>query len=410
MQSSTVSSAKPIADRQSSIISIRQLFLQHVAQTSPTPVGIEPVRAEGVYIYTADGRRYMDLIAGVSVSNVGHCHPHVVAAVKEQAEKYMHLMVYGEYIQSPQVLCAQALAEVLPAPLNCIYFVNSGSEANEGALKLAKRYTGRTEIIAMQNAYHGSTHGSLSVIGGEEFRRSFRPLLPDVRHIRYNVLDNLQQITTRTACIIIEPLQGEGGACTPQAGYLQAVRKRCNEVGALLIFDEVQTGFGRTGAWFAAQQYGVTPDIMTLAKGMGGGMPIGAFVSSPEIMNTLQSNPILGHITTFGGHPVSCAAALASLNVLRDENLITQVPAKSALFKKLLVHPKIKEVRGDGLLLAVELGSFELVQQTIAAMLQNGLLTDWFLFCDTAFRIAPPLVISEEEIKEACEIILKVLG
>jgi len=390
-------------------MNVRQLFLQHVAQTSPAPVGIEPTHAEGMYIYTADGRRYMDLIAGVSVSNVGHCHPRVVEAVQQQAAQYMHLMVYGEYVQSPQVLCAQAIAGLLPAPLNCVYFVNSGSEANEGALKLAKRYTGRTEIIACHNAYHGSTHGSLSTIGDEEFRRSFRPLLPDVRHVRYNSFDDLQQITARTACVLIEPVQGEGGARTPQAGYLQALRERCNETGTLLIFDEVQTGFGRTGAWFAAQRYGVTPDIITLAKAMGGGMPIGAFAAAHEVMSALQSNPALGHITTFGGHPVSCAAALASINVLRDENLIAQVDTKSALFKKLLVHPSIKEVRGEGLLLAVELGCFDKVQQTIARMLQQGVITDWFLFCNTALRIAPPLIIEEKEIEEACRIILEAL-
>ena len=397
------------ADIPNKVIDQRQLFLQHVAQTSPAPIGLEPERAEGMYIYTKDERRYMDLIAGISVSNVGHCHPKIVAAVQEQAAKYMHLMVYGEYIQSPQVLFAQALTKLLPSSLNTVYFVNSGSEANEGALKLAKRATGRTEIISFVNAYHGSSHGALSVIGDESFRNSFRPLLPDVRHLRFNSFDDLQQITNRTACVLIEPIQGEAGVRVPQNNFLQALQNRCKEVGALLIFDEVQTGFGRTGEWFASLRYGVTPDITTFAKGMGGGMPIGAFVASQELMTVLQTNPILGHITTFGGHPVSCAAALASLNVLQNENLIAKVEEKSALFKQLLKHKLIKEIRGEGLLLAVELGDAALVQKVIASILQKGIIVDWFLFCDTALRIAPPLIISPSEIREACGTILNAL-
>jgi len=397
------------ADIPNKVIDQRQLFLQHVAQTSPAPIGLEPERAEGMYIYTKDERRYMDLIAGISVSNVGHCHPKIVSAVQEQAEKYMHLMVYGEYIQSPQVLFAQALTKLLPPSLNTVYFVNSGSEANEGALKLAKRATGRTEIISFVNAYHGSSHGALSVIGDESFRNSFRPLLPDVRHLRFNSFDDLQQITNRTACVLIEPIQGEAGVRVPQNNFLQALQNRCKEVGALLIFDEVQTGFGRTGEWFASLRYGVTPDIITFAKGMGGGMPIGAFVASQELMTVLQTNPILGHITTFGGHPVSCAAALASLNVLQDENLIAKVEEKSALFKQLLKHKLIKEIRGEGLLLAVELGDAALVQKVIASILQKGIIVDWFLFCDTALRIAPPLIISPTEIREACGTILNAM-
>ena len=397
------------ADIPNKVIDQRQLFLQHVAQTSPAPIGLEPERAEGMYIYTKDERRYMDLIAGISVSNVGHCHPKIVAAVQEQAAKYMHLMVYGEYIQSPQVLFAQALTKLLPSSLNTVYFVNSGSEANEGALKLAKRATGRTEIISFVNAYHGSSHGALSVIGDESFRNSFRPLLPDVRHLRFNSFDDLQQITNRAACVLIEPIQGEAGVRVPQNNFLQALQNRCKEVGALLIFDEVQTGFGRTGELFASLRYGVTPDIITFAKGMGGGMPIGAFVASQELMTVLQTNPILGHITTFGGHPVSCAAALASLNVLQDENLIAKVEEKSALFKQLLKHKLIKEIRGEGLLLAVELGDAALVQKVIASILQKGIIVDWFLFCDTALRIAPPLIISPTEIREACGTILNAM-
>ncbi|MDR1681282.1 MAG: aminotransferase class III-fold pyridoxal phosphate-dependent enzyme [Prevotellaceae bacterium] len=387
----------------------RPLFLQHIAQTSPNPIGIEADRAEGIYIYDRAGRRYTDLIAGVAVSNVGHCHPKVVAAVQAQAARYMHLMVYGEYIQSPQVLFAQALASVLPAPLDCVYFVNSGAEANEGALKLAKRYTGRTEIVAFRNAYHGGTHGALSATGNEELRNAFRPLLPDIRYLTFNAFDDLPQITERTACVLVEPIQGEAGVRLPAAGFLQALQARCRDTGALLAFDEVQTGFGRTGAWFAAIRYGVTPDIITLAKAMGGGMPLGAFVASRSIMETLQSRPALGHITTFGGHPVSCAAALAAWQVLHDENRLSEVEGKAALFRRLLQHPAIREIRGEGLMLAAELADAAMLRPAVAALLQQGIITEWFLFCDTAFRIAPPLIISHEEISDACRTICDVL-
>ncbi|MDR3350560.1 MAG: aminotransferase class III-fold pyridoxal phosphate-dependent enzyme [Prevotellaceae bacterium] len=391
-------------------ISRRQLFLQHVAQTSLAPMGMDAGHAEGIYIYDTEGKRYVDLIAGVAVSNVGHCHPEVVAAVQAQAARYMHLMVYGEYIQQPQTDYAQALAGILPPPLDCIYFVNSGSEANEGALKLAKRFTGRTETIAFKNAYHGSTQGVLSVMGDEIFRNAFRPLLPDVRHLAFNSVDDLRHITCRTAAVLIEPVQGEAGVVTPQAGYLQALRERCSQTGALLIFDEVQTGFGRTGQWFAALRYGVTPDIMTLAKAMGGGMPLGAFVAPREIMNALQSRPALGHITTFGGHPVSCAAALAALNVLRKGNLPAAVAEKAALFRRLLAHEAIKEIRGEGLMLAVELGDARRLQQVVSGLWDEGVITEWFLFCNTAFRVAPPLIITEEEIREICAVLVKVLN
>jgi acetylornithine/succinyldiaminopimelate/putrescine aminotransferase len=387
----------------------RSLFLQHLAQTSPTPVGLEADRAEGIYIYDRSGRRYVDLIAGVAVSNVGHCHPKVVAAVQEQAARYMHLMVYGEYIQSPQVLFAQALAASLPSPLGCVYFVNSGAEANEGALKLAKRYTGRPEIIAFHQAYHGGTHGALSATGSAALRDAFRPLLPDVRYLSFNAFDELSQISERTACVLVEPIQGEAGVRLPAPGYLQALQARCRATGALLAFDEVQTGFGRTGAWFAALRYGVTPDIITLAKAMGGGMPLGAFVASHEKMAVLQSRPALGHITTFGGHPVSCAAALAAMQVLRDENCLAEVAGKAALFRRLLQHPAIREIRGEGLMLAVELGDAALLRRVVAALLQNGIITEWFLFCDTAFRIAPPLIISHEEIRATCSVIQRLL-
>ena len=391
------------------MISLRSLFLQHVAQTSESPVGIEVERAEGVFIYDYSGKAYLDLISGVSVSSIGHCHPKVVDAVKVQAEKYMHLMVYGEYIQTPQVEYAQLLAKQLPETLSQVYFVNSGSEANEGALKLAKRYTGRTELVGFVNAYHGSTHGALSMMGDELFKNAFRPLLPDTRHLPFNNIESLDQITSRTAAVLVEPQQGEAGAIDPNHDFLVALRKKCNETGALLIFDEVQTGFGRSGSLFAFQRFGVTPDIFTIAKGMGGGMPIGAFVSSKEIMQCLKTNPVLGHITTFGGHPVSCAAALATLNVLLESNYIEEVASKEELFRKRLVHPKIQEIRGVGLLLAVELGSASMVQKVIKGALNRGILLDWFLFCDTAFRIAPPLIITSDQIEMACKALLEAI-
>jgi len=391
------------------MISLRSLFLQHVAQTSETPVGLKVERAEGVFIYDYSGKAYLDLISGVSVSSIGHCNPKVVDAVKVQAEKYMHLMVYGEYIQTPQVEYAQLLAKQLPETLSQVYFVNSGSEANEGALKLAKRYTGRTELVGFVNAYHGSTHGALSMMGDELFKNAFRPLLPDTRHLPFNNIESLDQITSRTAAVLVEPQQGEAGAIVPNHDFLVVLRKKCNETGTLLIFDEVQTGFGRSGSLFAFQRFGVIPDIFTIAKGMGGGMPIGAFVSSKEIMQCLKTNPVLGHITTFGGHPVSCAAALATLNVLLESNYIEEVASKEELFRKRLVHPKIQEIRGVGLLLAVELGSASMVQKVIKGALNRGILLDWFLFCDTAFRIAPPLIITSEQIEMACKALLEAI-
>lgn len=388
------------------MISQRQLFIQHVGQTSDFPLQLEIERAEGIYMYDSNNKSYIDLISGVSVSNVGHIHPKVVKAVKDQAEKYMHLMVYGEYVQSPQVEFATKLSELIPDDLNSVYFVNSGSEAIEGALKLAKRYTGRSEIISCNNAYHGSTHGALSVMGNEEFKNSFRPLLPNVKHIQFNSEKDLSDITNNTACVLVEPVQGEAGIRLPENDYLKKLRTRCNEVGALLIFDEIQTGFGRIGSLFAMQEFDVIPDIFTIAKGMGGGMPIGAFVSSNKIMSSLKTNPILGHITTFGGHPVSCAAAIASLNVLTEENVISDVKRKGELFKKYLVHPAIKEIRGIGLFMAVELENFDQVKAVIDKSVEMGLVTDWFLFHDSAFRIAPPLIITDEEIEKACKILI----
>ena len=382
---------------------LREQFLNHVGQTSDSPLMIEVARAEGIYFYAPDGKRYVDLIAGVSVSNVGHGNPAVVEAVCAQARDYMHIMVYGEMIERPQVRYATAIASLLPAPLESIYFVNSGAEAVEGALKLAKRHTHRTEIISFQNAYHGSTHGSMSVMGGETFVGAYRPLLPDTRKLRYNRFKDLAQITERTACVLVEPVQGESGVNPPAPGFLEALRQRCTETGALLIFDEIQTGFGRTGAMFALQRYGVTPDIVCLAKALGGGMPLGAFVSSNAIMSGLQSDPPLGHITTFGGHPVCCAAGLAALNYIQEHDLATQAEPKGALFEALLRdHPAVREIRRSGLLLAVELGSSERLFRAMALLKEAGYLSDWFLFCDTAFRISPPLTITEEQIRECC--------
>jgi acetylornithine/N-succinyldiaminopimelate aminotransferase len=370
---------------------------------------LEIVRAEGIYMYGLGGEKYMDLISGVSVSNTGHCHPKVVEAVKKQVDSYMHLMVYGEIIQSPQVKYAERLAEILPPQLNTCYFVNSGSEAVEGALKLAKRFTGRSRIISFINSYHGSTHGALSIQGSEIYRNAFRPLMPDTFQIGFNDEKSLDSINNKTACVIIEPVQGEGGVIYPENKFLDKIRNKCNQTGALLIFDEIQTGFGRTGYMFAIDRFGVVPDILLLAKALGGGMPLGAFISSNEIMSALVSDPPLGHITTFGGHPVCCAAGLASLNVIIDDNLVQACNSKSAIFKKELVHPLISQIRGEGLLLAVQLKDALSVQYVITHAPDYGLILDYFLFCGDAFRIAPPLIISEDEISIACRQLKKLL-
>lgn len=388
----------------------RQIFFNHLAQTSETPLALEIEKASGLYLYDVSGIKYMDLISGISVSNVGHCHPKVIDAIKGQLDKYMYLMVYGEYIQSPQTQFAKALSDQLPDNLNSVYFVNSGSEAIEGAMKLAKRYTGRTEIISFENAYHGSTHGSLSIMGNEEFKNAYRPLLPDTRRIRFNNIDDLEFITERTACVFVETIQGEAGAIVPENDFLKHLQKRCNDTGTLLIADEIQCGFGRTGTLFAFEHYNITPDILCLAKGMGGGMPIGAFISSKDIMSHLSNNPILGHITTFGGHPVCCAAGLATLNVLLEEKLIVEVSEKEKLFRSLLVHPKIRSIKGKGLLLAVEFDSYDQNKKVIDKCIANGVITDWFLFNSSSMRIAPPLIITQEEIRSACRIILESIG
>ena len=359
-------------------------------------------------MYGPDGRRYLDLISGIGVSNVGHRHPRVLEAIRNQLDKYLHLMVYGELVQAIPAELAQALVQTLPAPLESVYFTNSGTEAIEGALKIAKRHTGRTELISCLNAYHGSTHGALSITGSESFKNSYRPLLPDVRHLRHNDFADLMLITERTAAVIIETVQGEAGVRLPSPYYLPALRRRCREVGALLILDEIQCGYGRTGSFWAFEQFGIQPDILVCAKGMGGGMPIGAFVSSTEIMAGLKTDPILGHCTTFGGHPVSCAAALATLRVIQDENLVAGVAEKAARLRARLVHPAIREVRGCGLLLAVEFKSFQVLKPIIDhALAEEGILTDWFLFCDNSLRIAPPLIITDEQIDEACAALLR---
>ena len=390
---------------------LRQLFLEHVGQTSDNPMMLEVERAEGIYLYGRDGKRWIDLISGVSVSAVGHGNRQVIDAICSQAQDYLHLMVYGEAVESPQVRYAQRIASLLPDPLDTVYFVNSGSEAVEGALKLAKRYTGRTEIIYYKNAYHGSTHGSLSVMGGEEYRNAYRPLLPDTRQIRFNEPADLRYVTPRTACVIIEPVQGEGGIFPADRDYLQALRDRCDQTGTLLIYDEIQTGLGRTGTLYFFQQYGIVPDILCTAKAFGGGMPLGAFIASNRIMSVLKTNPVLGHITTFGGHPVCSAAGLAALEYILSERLTELADAKGALYESLLAgHPLVREIRRTGLLLGVEFGDSELTARIVLRAIDRGLMTEWFLFHDTAMRIAPPLTITDAEIRESCEILLEVLN
>lgn len=384
---------------------LRELFLRHVAQTSPSPLLLEVDRAEGLYLYDPEGKRYLDLIAGISVSGVGHRHPRVIAAIQEQLDKYLHTLVYGEFVLAPQVKLAQLLAEHLPTQLDSVYFVNSGTEATEGAMKLAKRYTGRAEIIAAKYAYHGSTQGSASLMWPKDFTQAYHPLLPGIRHIDFNCHYCLEQITTKTAAVILETVQAEWGVRRPLPGFLEAVRQRCNETGTLLIFDEIQAGYGRTGSLWAFTQYGITPDILLLAKGMGGGMPMGAFIAPRPLMQALADDPILGHITTFGGHPVCCAAGLATLQILVETDLIAQVPAKEKRFLENLRHPLIQDVRSAGLLMAVELADFDQVQRVIRRCLDRGLLTDWFLFNNRSLRIAPPLIIGEAEIDWACSVI-----
>jgi acetylornithine/succinyldiaminopimelate/putrescine aminotransferase len=397
----------------------RQLFLKNVAQTSDFPLSLEIERAEGVYMYGKDGKQFVDLISGIGVSNVGHRHPKVTQAIHNQVDKYLHLMVYGEYVQSPQVLLAEALVKTLSHPwlvsspitsrkvLDNVYFTNSGTEAVEGAMKLAKRFTGRQEIISCVNAYHGATQGALSLSGSESFKRNYRPLLPQIKQIRHGNFEDIQKICCRTAAVFIEVIAGEAGVRIPDAEYFIELRKQCDFTGTLLIIDEIQTGFGRTGTFWAFEQFGFYPDVLLCAKGMGGGMPIGAFIANHEVMGVFKNNPILGHITTFGGHPVSAAASLATLNVIQEENLLGNINRKAQIFRDLLVHPKIKEVRNQGLMMAVEFEDFDTLKPIIDRAIEKGIITDWFLFCDNSMRIAPPLIITEEEIRKACGIILE---
>lgn len=387
----------------------RQLFLNHVGQTSAAPLALEIVKANGSRMWDADGKEYIDLIGGISVCNVGHCHPNVVEAVKAQAEKYMHIMVYGELVETPQVAYAKKLTDHLPASLNSVFFTSSGSEATEGAMKLSKRYTARTKIVSFKNSYHGNTQGSLSIMGDEYWRNAFRPLLPGIVQLQYNSFEDLQQITEETACVIAETVQAEAGVLVPVNGWLTALRKRCDETGTLMVLDEIQCGFGRNGSLFAFEQFNVVPDILLLGKALGGGMPLGAFVADKKIMDSFTHNPVLGHINTFGGHPVCCAAGLAAFNVLLDENLVATVKQKEQLFLSNLHHPVIKAVRSFGLMMAVEFENFETNKKIIDALIENGVFTDWFLFASNCLRIVPPLVITEDEILRATEIMHAVL-
>jgi acetylornithine/N-succinyldiaminopimelate aminotransferase len=383
----------------------REIFLRHIAQTSSAPMALEIVKAEGAWLFDAMGKEYIDLIGGISVANVGHRHPNVIEAIKKQLDAYLHVMVYGEFIETPQVQYAKLLTDHLPSSLNSVYFTNSGAEATEGAMKLAKRFTNRTEIIAFNNSYHGSTQGALSVIGSEYWRNAFRPLLPGVLHFNYNSFDAVHAITEETACVIVETVQGEAGIIVPSGDWMLAIRKKCVETGTLLILDEIQTGFGRTGKLWCFEHFDIIPDVLLLGKALGGGMPLGAFIADQKLMLSFTDNPVLGHITTFGGHPVCCAAGLAAMQSLLDEAMIKEVKRKEDLFRSLLSHPKIKSIHSFGLWLAVEFDSFESNKKIIDACISAGVLTDWFLFAPNCLRISPPLIISEEQIRNACEIL-----
>lgn len=384
----------------------RQLFFNHIAQTSPSPIALEIVKAEGIRMWDAAGKQYIDLISGFSVCNIGHSNAEVVNAVKKQAERFMHLIVYGEFIEAPQVAYAKLLTDHLPPTLNAVYFTSSGAEATEGTMKLAKRVTGKAKVIACNNAYHGSTQGALSMVGDEYWRNAFRPLLPCVEHYNYNSEELLNAIDPETACVFVETVQAESGVNKPSASWLQTLRRKCNENGALLIFDEIQAGFGRTGSLWAFEQYDVVPDVLLLGKALGGGMPLGAFIASRELLNAFTNNPVLGHITTFGGHPVSCAAGMAAMNVLLKNNWIDKVKSKEQLFLQMLQHPKIVSVHSAGLWLAVEFENFERCKSINDRCIEKGIITDWFLFAPHCMRIAPPLIITEEEIRHVCSTIL----
>ncbi len=388
---------------------MKDSFFRHIAQTSDSPIGLEISHAKGIYLYTTDGRRYTDFISGIAVSLLGHSHPKVVQAVQEQAAKHMHVMVYGEFIQKPQSDLAELLASQLPDSLQRIYFVNSGTEANEGALKLAKKHTGRTKLIAFRNSYHGDTHGSLSVTGRDVYRDPYLPLLPDVLFLDFNASEGFDQIDEKTACVILEPIQGEGGVIAADPSWLKALRARCTEVGALLIFDEIQSGFGRTGTLFVFQQYGVVPDILCMAKAMGGGLPLGAFASSDVIFEAFKYDPPLNHVTTFGGHPVSCAASHAALSVLLSENLMSRAAVIESTVRETLKHPAIKEIRGKGAMLGIQLHTYEQTKRVVETCFERGILLGWTLHSNTLIRVAPPLVISDDELQETLNEILKVV-
>ena len=383
----------------------RELFFKHLGQTSPAPLALEITRAEGLYLYDRAGKKYLDAIGGISVCNTGHRHPEVVQAILNQADRYLHILVYGELIQSPQVEYAHLLASHLPSNLDSVFFTNSGTEATEGAMKLAKRVTGRTEIVGFNHSYHGSTQGALSIMGDEYWRNAFRPLLPGISHLRYNDFADLERITNKTACVIAETVQAENGVIKPDPAWIKSLRKKCTDTGSLLVLDEIQVGFGRTGTLWGFEQYDIVPDVLLLGKALGGGLPLGAFISSKGIMDAFTEQPVLGHITTFGGHPLSCAAGLAALKVLFHEHLISQVARKAKLFLDRFVHPAIKSVRSAGLLIAVEFENYETNKKIIDGCIASGLLTDWFLFASNCLRIAPPLTISETEIAEVCRII-----
>ncbi|HMU24965.1 MAG TPA: aspartate aminotransferase family protein [Ferruginibacter sp.] len=388
---------------------MRQLFLQHVGQTSPAPLALHITKASGAKMWDANGKEYIDLIGGISVCNVGHCHPKVVEAIKKQADDYLHIMVYGELIESPQVQYAHLLTQYLPLSLNAVFFTASGTEATEGAMKLAKRATGRTQIISFKNSYHGSTQGALSLMGSEYWQQAFRPLLPGVLQLRYNVFEDLENINEQTACVVAETIQAEAGVNVPDKKWMQALRNKCTETGALLVLDEIQCGFGRNGSLWAFEQFNIVPDILLLGKALGGGMPLGAFIADKKLMDCFTNNPVLGHINTFGGHPVCCAAGMAAMQVLVTEKLWETVAEKEQLFKKRLVHPKIKKINRCGLMMALYFEDFNSNKKIIDACIAHGLFTDWFLFAPEALRIVPPLNISNEEIETACKIIWKVL-
>jgi len=384
----------------------RELFLKHIAQTSPSPLAFEIKKAEGCLLYDTNGKEYIDLIGGISVANVGHRHPKVVEAIKKQLDAYMHVMVYGEFIESPQVQYAKLLTDNLPPLLNSVYYTNSGAEAIEGSMKLAKRITNRTQIIAFKNSYHGSTQGALSIIGDEYWRNAFRPLLPDVLHLEYNSFKSLEEISEKTACVIAETVQAEAGIIVPSKEWLQALRKKCTESRTLLILDEIQAGFGRTGKLWGFENFEIIPDVLVLGKALGGGMPLGAFIADKKMMDAFIENPVLGHITTFGGHPVCCAAGMAAMKILLEEKIISEVKVKEELFRSLLIHPKIKAIRSFGLWMAVEFDSFETNKKIIDHCIENGVMTDWFLFAPNCLRISPPLSVSENQIREACKKII----